>query len=198
MSTRPPIERILLLFPLLSALGGCATEYSHYGRFVAENSAGEEREFLISWRTMESLSGEISAVTPVMLRTQCSDRKLVFMEPGQGGDACRAHRESGVVWCGAPGQDLSLDGKALGDATTLCGAITDENGASHIADLGRVMQLQISCWPAQTIVKTDDGPGNLDYIKASSVPYIVSVKRAEAGGSEDKPPALSETVCITD
>ncbi|WLQ17320.1 hypothetical protein O5O45_15510 [Hahella aquimaris] len=198
MTIRPRIERLLLLFPLLSALGGCATEYSHYGRFVAENSAGEEREFLISWRTTESVSGEVTAVTPVTLRTQCSDRELQFMEPGQGGDACRVEQESGVVWCGAPGQDLSLEGKALIDSKTLCGTITDENGADHIADLKRVMQLQISCWPARTIVKTDDGPGNLDYIKASSVPYIVSVKRAEAGGPEDKPPALSEIVCITD
>ncbi|MBU6952531.1 hypothetical protein [Hahella sp. HN01] len=198
MTIRLHTERILMLLPVLSALGGCATEYSHYGRFVAENSAGEEREFLISWRTTESVSGEVTAVTPVTLRTQCSDRELLFMEPGQGGDACRGNQETGVVWCGEPGQDLSLEGKALVNSTTLCGAITDENGASQIADLGRVMQLQVSCWPARTIVKTDDGSGNLDYIKASSVPYIVSVKRAEAGGSEDRPPALSETVCITD
>lgn len=186
---------LLLAQPLL---GGCASYYSHYGKLVTETAAGDTREVLVSWQTEERPGwlGGVNA-TPIVLETQCSERRLVFRNGDDPQSSCRSE-EAGIVWCASPGEDLAADGLTALPATTVCGLINDASGRPSIGELASRFQLTIRCWPAEPRVKQGDEEISRDYPRASSVPYQFVVKRVERGSTEDRKPAFDQRVCKGD
>src|SRR5690606_41011036 len=74
--------RALVLIAGVTSVTGCATYYNHYGRFTAENSSGETRDYLVRWQTAEYPDWWLASdrSTPVSLETQCSERVLTFVD----------------------------------------------------------------------------------------------------------------------
>ncbi len=172
---------------------GCSTTYSHFGRFSAENSAGEAREFLLEWETSEGLGG--SSSSEITLKTQCSARTLVFMSQMDQEKGCIATDGSEVVLCAQPDLDLTMDGLPVSSGTLACGSIRGENGATRPETFGKTVELNIFCFPAETTVDSGEEKQNVDYLKASVVPYVVTVKKVVKGSGDDRPPVLSGRVC---
>lgn len=174
-------------------LSGCASYYKHYGSFSAENSAGEVRQFLLTWESADYPSWALFSdrSTPVTLTTQCSERKWQFDD-----DAERSNCSSeGIVSCGVPDLDLTSDGQRLPSESYVCGRITDDQGAQRIADLGRIVLLTMNCRPVATNTKKGKDIVNQDYLKPSIVPYRVSTKRADIYDMAARPPELSDNIC---
>lgn len=178
---------------------GCATYYNHQGSFTAENASGEVREFLVNWQTADypdwALSSDRS--TAISLTTQCSERVLRFVDgistsetPSCGGDG------KTIVWCGDPARDLTMQGTPVTGSNHLCGWITAPGGQPvSIAELGTQLELHIQCWPAETRIGSGDEQRNLDYLKASSVPYQLAVRKVERGSAADRQRRLDDKIC---
>lgn len=64
------------LLCLPPVLGGCASYYSHYGLFPAENSEGDPRQVMLNWQTADYPDWWFVAdkSTPITVTTQCSAR----------------------------------------------------------------------------------------------------------------------------
>lgn len=172
---------------------GCASYYSHFASFESRNSAGESRQFVVSWASAEypEWSPFDNEATPITLETQCSKRKLVFQDNTHGSD-CGA---SGIAVCGNPGEDIDERGLMLKSADYSCASITDAKGAKRIVDLQREIHLSISCLPDKPVVKTKDETINRDYLKNSVVPYRIMTKKVERHSLADKVPVISNKIC---
>ncbi len=176
---------------------GCASYYSHYGSFSAENSAGELREYLVSWQTADYPDWWLQEdqSTPITLKTQCSEREIRFLDAShQKGKRCGDGSQA-IAWCGTEGVDLAVDDAGAVDAVP-CGWIAGE--AKRISELGGQLELVMRCRPAQTTVGTGDDRKNMDYLKASEVPYWVSVRKVPRGSFQDRPPQLGTKICKGD
>ncbi|WP_020409513.1 hypothetical protein [Hahella ganghwensis] len=187
------LARVLVLV-FLVFMSGCSTTYSHFGRFYAENSAGEAREFLLEWESTEGLMGGVSA-SDFSLKTQCSARTLVFRNQAALGHHCDGPDGSQVVLCAQPEADLTLDGLPVASVNVACGSLRGANGAVKAESFGKNIELSVFCYPAETTVDTGEDKQNVDYLKASVVPYAVTVKKVVKGSGEDRPPVLSDRVC---
>jgi len=177
-------------------LSGCASYYSHYGSFSAENSAGELREYLVSWQTADYPDWwwQEDESTPVTLKTQCSEREIRFLDASHQG-SCSGETEA-IAWCGTKNVDLAADVTEDGANALPCGWIAGD--AKRITELGSELQLVMRCRPAQTTVGVGDDRKNVDYLKASAVPYWVSVKKVSRGSLQDRPPQLGTKICKGD
>ncbi|SRR5690554_427021 len=178
-------------------LSGCATYYSHYGSFSAENSAGEVREFLLTWQTADYPDWwwQEDRSTPVTLKTQCSEREVRFLDAShrEGTQSCGGDTYP-IAWCGTDKLDLVADVAESGPEEVPCGWI-QSGDAKSITELGGEVQLFMRCQPAQTTVGAGDEQKNMDYLKASAVPYWVTVKKAVRGSLQDRPPQLGTRIC---
>ena len=195
--TNPKTVRRLFLpaFVVLSvSLGGCASYYSHYGVFPAENSAGEERQVMLSWQTAEYPDWWLQAdqSTPITVTTQCSSRSWRMadrshQEPGACADGIRA--------CGKPGQDLiAATGEPAGEGTA-CLSVQPDGGVNQVTDIGQSLMLLVSCRPARTTRQAGDEEENIDYLRASAVPYKVYIRKAPRGTLNGRPPAMDDSMC---
>ncbi|OZG73865.1 hypothetical protein BTA51_08740 [Hahella sp. CCB-MM4] len=178
---------------LLVLVTGCSTTYSHFGRFHAENSAGEAREFLLEWETTEGMGGEASS--NFTLKTQCSARTLVFMSQMDQEKGCIATDGSEVLLCAQPDLDLTMEGRPVTNGSMPCGSIRGENNITRPENFGKTVELNIFCFPAETTVDSGEEKQNVDYLKASVVPYVVAVKKVVKGSGEDRPPVLNSKAC---
>lgn len=194
----------LITIALICLLSACATtEYhTHYGWFTAENSAGELREFRVYWQTMriEGWTSEEIRPIPVVIETQCSDRKVHLFDSSFGqGRRCRDYPGEGITYCGRSDLDVNRRGLPI-EGNTLCASITDRKGSTSILDLEGEVLLYMSCRPKRT-EKTRDGKKiNIDYLMNSQQPYIVSTKKVKGGDIEQLVPALfnHSSVCDPD
>ena len=66
---------------------------------------------------------------------------------------------------------------------------------ARISDVGGKLELLVSCTPAVVAEGSGDESRNLDYIRASSVPYTVYVRKAPRGAMNARPPEFDELVC---
>jgi uncharacterized protein YceK len=184
---------ILLLMPLL-LLSGCASYYSHYAMFPAQNSAGEARQVRLSWDTAEYPDWWLASdkATPMLLETQCSSRVWRLRDSshdnaGSCGEGIRA--------CGQQGSDMApRHGEPVTDATP-CLSVNPGDKSARIAELGNKLELQVSCQPVSVSEGKGDKKRNMDYIRASSVPYTVYVRKAPRGSLLAKMPKFDKSVC---
>jgi len=196
--------RSLSVVPLLIVvwlLPGCASYYSHFGVFPATNSAGEPREVRVSWRSADYPDWWLASdrATAITVETQCSDRTWRLTDAGG-----REERSSsngcgdGIRACGATALDLDAHSGQPVEPGTVCLAVFPAQTSLAITDLGRQVELRVYCRPERTQQEIDGETVNMDYIRASSVPYRVDIRKVPRGSLADRMPALDDSVCEQD
>ncbi len=181
------------------ALGGCASYYSHYAVFPAENSEGEARQVRLTWQTAEYPGWWVAdnKSTPITIETQCSTRKWRLVDDSHD-EASQAGCAEGIRACGVEGKDrLARSGEPTG-ADTRCMAINPGNPSSRVTDIESSLDLLVSCQPVNTVRGSGDESENTDYIRASSVPYTIYSRKSPRGALNARPPELDDTVCGDD
>jgi hypothetical protein len=155
--------------------------------------------YVVSWKTAEYPSWAIQddKATEIALKTQCSDRVWELADLATTNNSC-TNTHGGVVACGDSSLDLSLAGKPIADNTHVCMSVTDSQGAQKIVDLDSRVLISVSCLPSVTKRKEEGETVNIDYLKASVVPYSVATRKAERYSYADKAPAMSNKICDTD
>ena len=101
----------------------------------------------------------------------------------------------GIVTCGDPALDLMLSGKKLPDNNQVCISVSNPNDAKNIADIGNSMLIKVSCLPRVVSSKDGDETKNIDYLKASVVPYSVFTRKVARYSFNDKAPIMSDKIC---
>ncbi|MCP5206876.1 MAG: hypothetical protein H7A01_06715 [Hahellaceae bacterium] len=194
--------KVVLVAACLMLLQGCASYYSHYGSFDSINSAGEQRKFVVSWQSAEypEWYWADNTTTAIALETQCSTRKLYFIDASTAQNAasfntgCVANQK-GIVVCGDPQLDLDANGRAFNGSEQVCGSISNSKEVDSITALGNELLIKIDCWPASTQYEVDGEKKNRDYLKYSIVPYTIATKKVPRYSLDDKVPVLSEKIC---
>lgn len=187
---------LLLRIPavcLPALMAGCASYYSHYAVFPAANSSGEPRQVRVSWQSAEYPGWALfdDKATPVSVVTQCSQRawRLTDATHSDSRGACG----DGIRACGEPGLDRLGDRAA--DANTVCMAISGGPQAAQVAELGGRIELTVSCHPEQPQRVVQGETENVDYIRPSSVPYVIDVRKAPRGSLAGRLPELDDAIC---
>lgn len=177
-------------------LTGCASYYSHYAVFPAENSAGEGREVKLTWQTAEYPGWWIrdNESTPITVETQCSERKWRLVDDSHG-EASKADCGDGIRACGVEGEDrVARSGEAAGPDTR-CMAINPGDPDARIIEIESSLDLLVSCRPVNRVRGSGDDSENIDYIRASSVPYTIYSRKSPRGALNARPPELDDAVC---
>lgn len=176
------------------SIPGCASYYSHFAMFPAENSTGEPRQVRLSWQSAEYPGWWFASneATSIKVETQCSDRVWRVRD---GDDADAGACSTGIRACGGSGMDLVAQTGKPATESIRCMAINAGAPDARIPDVGGKLELLVSCTPAVVTEGSGDESRNLDYIRASSVPYTVYVRKAPRGAMNARPPAFDELVC---
>ncbi|MFN2362640.1 MAG: hypothetical protein ABR522_16350 [Marinobacter sp.] len=188
-----PLTLILLL------LNGCASYYSHYAVFPAENSHGEDRQVKLTWQTAEYPDWWIvgNKSTPITIETQCSTRKWRLVDNSHD-EASEAGCDNGIRSCGEKGEDVVARSGEPAGPDTRCMAVNPDNTDARITDIGSSLGLLVSCKPVNTVRGSGDDSENTDYIRASSVPYTIYSRKSPRGRLDSRPPELDDGVCESD
>ncbi|MDN6318913.1 MAG: hypothetical protein L0J77_04050 [Marinobacter sp.] len=191
------VTRLLAVAATLMALSGCATYYSHYAMFPAENSENEPRTIRLSWHSAEYPSWWFLSdrATPLTLETQCSDRswRLYDSSHAQAG-ACG----EGIRACGKSGSDrLAQSGQPV-SVSDACIMINPSDSEARIADISGRLELLVACQPVSAVKGEGEDEVNVDYIRASIVPYTVYSRKALRGSLNARPPKFDRAVCNAD
>lgn len=186
--------RALATLVAVAALHGCASYYSHYAMFPAANSSGESRMVRLTWQSADYPEWWFvdDKATSIRLETQCSEREWRLTE---GGAAEGADCGPGIRACGKGGMDVLADTGQAVEANSVCLAVYPDRPGIRIADLGGTLELTVHCRPRESTRGTGDDAVNVDYIRSSSVPYVIDVKKSARGSPAAKPPAFDESVC---
>ncbi len=188
---------LLALAGLLMIQSGCATYYSHYAMFPAENSRGEPRTIRLSWHSAEYPGWWFAAdrATPLTLETQCSERDWQLYdsshaEAGQCGEGIRA--------CAVSGRDRVVASDDAAHSDDLCMSVNPSDPGARIADISGQLELLVACEPVSAIEGEGKGEVNVDYIRASAVPYTVYTRKTPRGALEARPPKFDRSACGAD
>ncbi|KZZ62651.1 hypothetical protein A3762_13260 [Oleiphilus sp. HI0125] len=182
----------LLGFSLL--LQGCATSRTttHYGFFEAENSQGELRQFRVHWETIDvqGFNSRERYSTPLVLQAQCSQRAVRFYDANfRAQRACIPNDQLGIAYCGSERKDL--DHRALPiEKGKACAYVVDAKGAGEIKYLGDEIQIIMRCQPKEPQVRVGRKWVNRDYLKPSSIPYVVATKTVPGSDKDGHVPQL--------
>ncbi len=157
--------RKTILFGVVLLLAGCATTTLYTSHFRAENSAGQQREFVLYWNVTSSVFTG-SKASPVTLLTQCSSRTIEYEErpvPGQTQNAIQ------IIFRGEPGFDTAADSQTL-PPSGICGRVLS---ADHLTELsGPRIEFTIRCKPvAGNAFAVQDN----SYLGAREAPYVADV-----------------------
>ncbi|MCD1647518.1 hypothetical protein K7I10_09220 [Marinobacter adhaerens] len=184
---KPVIASLMLLFT-----SGCASYYSHFAMFPAENSSGEPRHVRMFWQSAEYPEWWFAGdkATSVKLETQCSDRVWRLRDGNEAGGC-----GTGIRACGEPGKDLVAGTGQPATGSTRCMSINPADPEARIAEVDGKLELLVSCTPAAVTEGEGDDAVNLDYLRASSVPYTVYVRKAPRGSMRARLPEFDESVC---
>lgn len=192
-----PPRMMKQLFTLVLAtllLQGCASYYSHYAVFPAENSAGESRDVRLTWQSAEYpdwwfLSDK---ATSIKVETQCSSRVWRLTDAThEDAPAC----SDGIAACGDGQRDLLMPGGQVAGESDACMEVVTDDPQPTVADIRSRVQLLVSCKPRVTSRGEGDDKENLDYLKPSVVPYTVYARKAPRGSLIARPPELDDSVC---
>lgn len=194
-------HRFVLLFSFLlclpPVLSGCASYYSHYGLFPAENSEGDPRQVMLSWQTADYPDWWFVAdkSTPITVTTQCSARSWRLADDSH---AAAGGCADGIRACGRPGHDrVAASGKPADDQT-LCLSVSARNTDAKVVDIGASLELLVACQPVVTHRGEGDDQESVDYLRASPVPYMVHIRKSPRGSLNGRPPAMDDSVCDAD
>jgi len=194
----PSIARSVVIFglPLLPLLGlsGCASYYTHYAMFPAENSAGESRQVRVHWDSADYPDWWLLSdkSTTMKVETECSERVWRLADDshdqaGECGDGIRA--------CADPARDTVAGSGQPASGATACMTVSSPDGAGRIAELGGRFSLRVSCEPVQRQIVRGDEEVNVDYIRSSAVAYTVFARRVPRGSLSARLPAFDESLC---
>jgi len=174
---------------------GCASYYTHYAVFPAENSAGQDRQVKLTWQTAEYPGWWLAEnkSTPITVETQCSARQWRLVDDSHE-DADSEACGQGIRACGEEGLDriASTDEPAGGKR---CMAINRGNPEARVTDIESSLDLLVACEPVNTTRGSGDEAENIDYIRASTVPYTIYSRRSPRGSLNARPPELDDSVC---
>jgi hypothetical protein len=182
------------IIPLL--LSGCASYYTHYAVFPAENSAGEPRQVKLTWQTADYPDWWYAddKSTPMTLETQCSTRTWRIVDRTHSG-ASDQSCATGIRACGSEGQDrLATDGAGDLDRRA-CVSVNPADPDALVTDISSSLELLMNCQPEQVTRQTGDDTENTDYLRASLVPYTVHSRKGPRGRLDSKPPELDDSTC---
>ncbi|MDG5500470.1 hypothetical protein [Marinobacter sp. BGYM27] len=187
MTFFPFFARNILVAGLLAALSGCASYYTHYGMFTASNSAGDPRQVRVTWDTAEYPAWWFasSQSTPITLETQCSSRVWKLTDKAE---EC----VGGISACGDPALDINAQS---GHPATIDTPCIQASGDEAIVDIDRSVDLLVSCKPAQPVTESGGEKTNHDYLRASTIPYSISVRKAARNSLSARPPEFDNHVC---
>lgn len=188
------ISAVGFVLMVVTGLSGCASYYLHYGAFSAENSSGQLRQFHVTWKTARYPSWWYASdkATPVVVTAQCSKREWRLQSAGKSGCG------EGITACGEPGLDLNKEGEPIKDKNRVCMSVTDAQKAQSILGLKGEIELSVRCYPAVTEVKEGDKTLNVDYLKASAVPYSIPTRRVPLYSMNAGPEPFDTHVCKKD
>ena len=79
--------------------------------------------------------------------------------------------------------------------STRCMSINPADPDARIPEIEGKLELLVSCTPAVVAEGEGDDALNLDYLRASSVPYTVYVRKAPRGSMRSRLPEFDESVC---
>ncbi|WP_416398327.1 hypothetical protein [Allohahella sp. A8] len=206
-------RQVLAVFTTVLLVSGCTTTETHYSRFRALDSSGEPRDFVLYWNSElpKSWYGGLPIVTPVRIKTQCSDEVIEFHNRERCGAAdTRTPNGLAAGWCGDTDKFLTSAGREIKGDDALCGwitgpAIDGQGNADSTAELGREVLVTIACYPTSSVEAqkqaSKDKPGERKagaILRASAVPYRLTVRSAPADSLSDRVPELSEKACSGD
>lgn len=189
--------RLLAVAVLLMMQAGCATYYSHYAMFPAENSQGEPRTVRVSWQSAEYPDWWFASdqATPITLETQCSERVWQLHDDSH---AEAGNCSSGIRACGEEQRDrLAAAGRAA-SSDDVCMAVNAIDPQAQIASVPGRLELLVACEPASVTRGEGKDAVNVDYIRPSTVPYTVYTRKTLRGSLNARPPKFDRTVCETD
>lgn len=185
---------LVVVMVLLLGLNGCASYYTHYAMFPAQNSAGEPRQVRVSWQSAEYPQWWIAnnKATPIWLETQCSDRAWRISDsshddPGDCAGDVRA--------CAEPGRDLLATTGRPASAQEVCLAVHSPEGATSVADIGARFSLLVSCQPQSATVTQGGDAVNVDYLRPSPVAYTVHSRKVPRGTLSARLPSFNQSEC---
>ncbi len=193
----PGVTRLLAIAGLLVLQSGCASYYSHYAMFPAENSRGEVRSVRLSWQSAEYPDWWFASdrATPITLETQCSERiwRLHDASHAEAGSCA-----PGIRACGVSGSDRKVPEGTPAGAEDTCLSVNPSNPDARIADMTGKLELLVACEPVSAVRSEGEDTVILDYIRASGVPYIVYSRKAPRGSFHARPPKFESAVCDED
>lgn len=192
LSMHTRVYKPVLAILVAASLSGCASYYSHFAMFPAENSSGQPRQVRLSWQSAEYPGWWFAGneATSIKVETQCSDR-VWRLRDGDDAGACG----TGIRACGNPGMDIQAKTGKPATQATRCMAVNPENANASIAELGGKLELLVACEPATVTEGAGDEARTLDYLRASSVPYTVYIRKAPRGAMSARLPEFDESVC---
>lgn len=154
---------VLILCLLLGLSQGC-TNYLYTGKIMEQDSLNMNREMILYWSKTESLLSSPKA-GPATLVTQCSLRRLSFVE-----------REQGILFLGDPGKDIDIRQNApVPSQDHVCGRFINQTTFVDIAKGS--LSLAISCGPE--VDEFSARPGNQGYLKARESPYTFDIQETK-------------------
>jgi hypothetical protein len=187
------VRLMVAVIPL--AVSGCASYYTHYAVFPAENSIGEERQVKLTWQTAEYPGWWVAdnQSTPITVETQCSAREWRLVDDSHQDAAVQSCGE-GIRACGREGLDR-VASTGLPAADKRCMTINAVDPEARITDIDSSLDLLVSCEPFKTVRGSGDDAENIDYIRASTVPYTIYSRKSPRGSLNARPPELDDSVC---
>ena len=144
-------------------LTGCATTTLYTSHFEAQNSAGQNREFVLYWNTTTSVFSGTKA-SPVTLLTQCSSRTIEYEERPVAGQSATQ-----IVFRGEPGFDTAAGSTEL-PPSGVCGRVLSADRLQNLS--GPRIQFTVSCNPVSGDPFTVQ---DNNYLQARDIPYIVDI-----------------------
>ncbi|SFN06849.1 hypothetical protein [Marinobacter pelagius] len=186
--------RVFFLFiPMVAVLPGCASYYSHFAMFPAETSQGESRQVRVSWESAEYPDWWIldDRSTALKVETQCSARIWRLRDDshddaGKCGNGIRACAEAGVDRVVVRREDLD---------PSACIVVNPGQGNAQIADIEGRLELLVACEPVAPESEREGETENMDYLRASPVPYTVYTRKIPRGSLRASLPAFDESAC---
>lgn len=188
------VKGITAVIPVL--FSGCASYYTHYAVFSAQNSAGEERQFKLTWETADYPDWwyRKDQSTPITLETQCSSRKWRLVDPTHT-SATDHSCAPGIRSCGSESTDqFAIDGSSDFEKRA-CMRINPQNPAALVNDISSSLELLVSCRPVRKTRQSGEETENIDYLLASPVPYTIYSRKGTRGRLDSKPPGLDDSIC---
>lgn len=186
--------RVLFLFMAsVLLLPGCASYYSHFALFPAENSQGEPREVRVSWETAEYPDWWFmdDRSTALKVETQCSARVWRLRDD--------SHKEAGACGrgiraCAEPGVDRVVVSRGDLDPSA-CLVVAPGQPDARISGITGRLELLVACEPLVARIEGDGEVVNMDYLRASPVPYTIYTRKVPRGSLGASLPDLDESVC---